>query len=45
MKLFMTKLDFVVEIPTMQQSLFDAELVSELLTKSTLHRCLKLRYE
>lgn len=45
MKLFMTKLDFAVETPTTQQSLVDAELVSELLTKSTFHICLKLRYE
>lgn len=45
MKLFMTKLDFAVETPTTQQSLLDAELVSELLTKSTFPTCLKLSYE
>ena len=45
MKLFMTKLDFAVETPTTQQSLVDAELVSELLTKSTFHTCVKLGYE
>ncbi len=45
MKFFMIKLDFAVETPTTQQLLVDAELVSELLTKSTFHTCVKLGYE